>query len=140
MNCSFGFSFAISAILANFASICDLPPCVVNVSLLRTMICNRLSSADITRYHRYYAVIRLPTHHLTFSLFIGCLSYSLTKERAGSPELLCNHCIACLALRPRGSPTPLAVTLSRMLSSSVSNPSTFPVYSFRGSITFRPTI
>ena len=53
-----------------------LPLCAVNVSLVKAMISNSLSSIGITRFHRYYAVIRLPARHLVSSLCIACTPYS----------------------------------------------------------------
>jgi hypothetical protein len=90
-----------------------------------------LPSFGITQRHWYYAVIRLPICHLASLLCIACstiLSSILKKkEQIGYPVLPCNHCIACLAHRPRGSSICFTKTAHRIWFSSFPTLSTSPI-------------
>src|SRR5690606_35246602 len=57
---SFGFAFAIPAILVSFVSIFTLPLCAVNVSLTRSTSCSAFPPPTLHWFLRYYATIRLP--------------------------------------------------------------------------------
>ncbi len=56
------------------------------MSLIGTIIGSPLSSSGITRGHKYYRAIRLPTDYLISSLCIGCLPYSPKCQGDGSSD------------------------------------------------------
>jgi len=99
----------------NFVSTDSPFPSTDGVSSCRAIMCGLLPSSGITRLHRYYEAIRLPTLHLPFSLF-GCsgilplreetwglpgcriitisdMPWSLTPRKQTSPCLLRRVCV-----------------------------------------------
>jgi len=63
-------SNAFPAMRCNFVdTLCSSLLCTMHVSLQRRCCRGGLSSSRITRYHRYYATIRLPEPHQLFSLY-----------------------------------------------------------------------
>jgi hypothetical protein len=62
--------------------------CTIRVSLQRGCCRDGLSSSRITRFHRYYATIRLPEPLQLFSLYYHLFNLlSSLKDGSGSPEL-----------------------------------------------------
>jgi len=72
---------AFSAIRRNVVSTTSPHLSTEGVSSRRATMCGPLPSSSITRLHRYYWAIRLPTPYLLFSLF-GCPAYSPCGKKA----------------------------------------------------------
>jgi len=97
-------------------------------------MCNLLSSSGITRLHRYYEVIRLPTPDLPFSLF-GWPAYSLSERSVGSPGLPHDHNVRhAMVTDPEEANVPLPLSDAFVLTSTYTRVSSFPIIHFRGSI------
>lgn len=119
VNFILGCDFANSAILVSFVSI-YLPTSVCSKCLPiegnKLVAC--LPSISITRFHWYYAAIRLPIKRLVPSLCIACSPYSSKKNHKKTDRIsrvaVTYQCLTCHGLRLRRGLHYLALSIMEM--------------------------
>ena len=109
---------------------------VVHVAPVRAPLCHCLPSSGITRYLRYYAMIRLPLHYFDSLTFLSLVGHTPLFPKKNIEDLpSCRYIF--MSSVPR-SPTPrnffnLTNSTFRMLHSAREKASAFPCSVFRGS-------
>ena len=110
------------------------------MSSLRSTICRLLPSSGITRLHRYYETIRLPTRDELRLPYFGRWSPLPSMEaRAGPPGLPCSHIVMHAMVSDPGEANAVRASLNRVhVGFRILNCVALPIYEHFGAQSLQP--